>query len=64
MPTPSAINRTGNVPTEVFTEFLVALQNAGLSGDFMAHLRKTLLDEKTCGERALREAVLAEEPLP
>ena len=55
---------TTDVPVQVFEKFLQALGDAGASADLVARLRKTLLEEKKFTERALREAVLPEEPLP
>ena len=40
------------------------LRDAGVSAELVARLRKTLLEDKTFTERALKEAVLGEEPLP
>ena len=53
-----------DVPTLVFERFLDALAADGLSADLVARLRKTLLEEKSFSDRALKAAVLAEEPLP
>ena len=64
MTTSSKIEGTSDVPTRVFEEFLQALEGSGVSGELVARLRKTLLKDKTFTERALKEAVLAEEPLP
>jgi hypothetical protein len=52
------------VPEQIFKKFLVALENAGLSVELIARLRKTLLEDKLFTERALREAVLTDERLP
>lgn len=52
------------VPTQVFEKFLEALAGAGLPADLVARLRKTILEEKDFTDRALKAAVLAEEPLP
>jgi len=60
-PTPEG---TPDVPAQVFEEFLQALGAAGASAELVARLRKTLLEDRTFSERALKEAVLAEEPLP
>lgn len=55
---------TFDVPAQVFEKFLQALSNAGASAELVARLRKALLEEKKFTERALKEAVLPEEPLP
>jgi len=55
---------TPDVPVQVFENFLQALSDAGVSVELVARLRKTLLEEKKFTERALKEAVLPEEPLP
>ena len=53
-----------DVPTRVFEKFLEDLNEAGVPADMVARLRKTLLEDKKYTEHALKEAVLAEEPLP
>ena len=53
-----------DVTAQVFVSFVQALSDAGLSVELVARLRKTLLEEKKFTERALKEAVLPEEPLP
>lgn len=60
-PTPEG---TPDVPTQVFEQFLQALGDAAVSTELVARLRKALLEDKTFTERALKEAVLAEEPVP
>lgn len=64
MTTSFALKGTPDVPTQVFEKFLEALKEAGASPELVARLRKTLLEDKKFTERALKEAVLAEEPLP
>jgi tripartite-type tricarboxylate transporter receptor subunit TctC len=64
MTTPPISKGTPDVPTRVFEKFLEALDEASASTDLVARLRKTLLEDKKFTERALKEAVLAEEPLP
>jgi len=64
MTTPSTIDGTPDVPAQVFEKFLQALEDTGASAELVARLRKTLLEDKTFTERALKEAVLTEEPLP
>ena len=53
-----------DVPAQVFEKFLQALEDASVSDELIARLRKTLLDDKTFTERALKAAVLGEESLP
>jgi hypothetical protein len=55
---------TADIPTQVFEKFLQALNGAQLPADVVARLRKTLLQDKSFTERALKEAILSEEPLP
>jgi len=55
---------TADVPAQVFEKFLQALGDASASAELIARLRKTLLDDKTFTERALKAAVLGEESLP
>ena len=64
MTTPSTIDGTTDVPAQVFEKFLQALEGTGASAELVGRLRKTLLEDKTFTERALKEAVLTEEPLP
>jgi hypothetical protein len=52
-----------DVPTQVFEQFLQALEENGVSAELVARLRKTLLEEKTFTEGALKDAVLKEESL-
>jgi hypothetical protein len=55
---------TADVPTQVFEKYLQALSAAELPPHVIARLRKTLLLDKNFTERALKEAILSEEPLP
>ena len=64
MTTAPTREETRDVPAQVFEKFLQALGEAGASAELVARLRKTLLEDRTFTERALKEAVLAEEPLP
>lgn len=64
MTTSSKVEGTTDVPAQVFEEFLQTLEGSGVSTDLVVRLRKVLLKDKTFTERALKEAVLAEEPLP
>ena len=49
------------VPVQVFKKFLEALENAGASVELVARLSKSLLEDRTFTEIALKEAVLGEE---
>lgn len=64
MTTSPILEGTSDVPGRVFEKFLQALGDAGASAELVARLRKTLLEDKKFTERALKEAVLPEEPLP
>ena len=64
MTTSPTLEGTPDVPTQVFEKFLQALGGAAVSTELVARLRKALLEDKTFTERALKEAVLAEEPVP
>lgn len=55
---------TLDVPVQVFEEFLQALKNSGTSVERVTRLRKALLEDRTFTERALKAAVLGEEPVP
>lgn len=56
------VKRTDDVPAQVFESFLRALTEAAISEELIARLRKTLLQDKTFNERALKEAIFAEDP--
>lgn len=64
MTTSPSAGGTADVPAQVFEQFLQALGGTGVSSELVTRLRKTLLEDKTFTERALKEAVLGEEPLP
>jgi len=51
----------GDVPAQVFAKYLEAMAAAGASGELIARLRKTLLEERIFTESALKTAVLGEE---
>jgi hypothetical protein len=51
-----------DVPAQVFEEFLTELASEGLPQDLIVRLRKTLLVEKSFNDRALRTAIVSEEP--
>ena len=63
MTEPPTTAGAADVPTQVFEKFFEALAGAGLSA-VAARLRKTLLEEKSFTDSALKAAVLAEDPLP
>jgi hypothetical protein len=54
---------TGDLPTQVFEEFLQALNKADVPPELIARLGKTILEQKVFTEAALRAAILEEEPL-
>ena len=56
------VKRTDDVPAQVFESFLRALAEAAISEELIVRLRKTLLQDKTFTERALKEAIFAEDP--
>lgn len=64
MTTLPSVQGLSDVPTLVFDAFLEALKQAGASDELIIRLRKALLEEKKFTERALKDAVLPEEPLP
>ena len=55
------IERTPDIPAQVFEKFLQALGEASVSAELVARLRKALLEERSFTERALQVAVLGEE---
>jgi len=63
MTTEPGHHKTSDVPQQVFEEFLETLGGVSVSAELIDRLRKTLLEDKKFTERALREAVLPEEPL-
>jgi len=64
MPPSPAIGGASEVPTQVFERFLEALSATDIPAEVVARLRKTLVEDKTFTDRALKAAVLSEEPLP
>ena len=50
-----------DVPVQIFTKFLEALQDAGVSAELVARLRKALLTDKKFSEQVLKDCVLPEE---
>jgi hypothetical protein len=63
MTTAPTKEETPDVPAHVFEKFLQAIEEAGVSPELVARLRKTLLEQGTFTERALQAAVLGEESL-
>lgn len=61
MTTSPTTHGTPDIPAQIFEKYLAALNGAGVSAELTARLRKTLLEDKTYTERALRAAVLGEE---
>ncbi len=61
--TPSS-HLTADVPTQIFAAFLEAVAGAGLPVAKVAALRKALLERRDFSERAIREALAAEESVP
>jgi hypothetical protein len=53
---------TPDVPAQVFENFIEELGTAGVASEVILRVRKTLLEDKVFTERALREAVLGDEP--
>jgi len=53
---------TTSVPDRVFEAFLTRLTDAGTPEDVIARLRKTLLEDRKLIDRALRQAVLPDDP--
>ena len=61
---PTSAVEAPDVPAQVFEKFLADAAAAGLPAEMITRLRATLIDERAFSDRALRAAVLAEEPLP
>lgn len=55
------IDVTADIPGQVFEKFLEALGNSDVSPQLIARLRKTLLEDQTFTDPALKAAVLGEE---
>ena len=53
-----------DVPAQVFEKFIQTLEEAALSAELITRFRKTLLEDQAFTERALKDAVFGEEPLP
>jgi hypothetical protein len=60
----TSLEGTPDIPVQVFERFLKALEDTAESAELVARLRKTLLEDQTFTESALKVAVLGEEPLP
>jgi hypothetical protein len=61
MPDSNRTKGQGDVPTDVFDKFVQALVDASTPPDVVNQLRKTLLQDKTFTERALKDAIFGEE---
>ena len=61
MTTLSTNGKGRDVPAQIFEEFLKALEADGASPELITRLRKTLLENKTFTDRALKAAVFGEE---
>lgn len=59
-----AEEKSSDVPTQVFEEFLYALEKANVSTELVTRLRKTLMEDRVLTEHALKVAVLGQETLP
>lgn len=59
-----AIGGAPDVPTQVFEKFLDALAGANIPTEVVTRLRKALVEDKAFTDRALKAAVLPDEPLP
>lgn len=57
----SEIDATADIPRQVFEKFLEALGGTDISPQLIARLRKTLLEDQTFTDPALKAAVLGEE---
>jgi hypothetical protein len=64
MTTPPNSKVTPDVPAQVFEKFLEVLGSTGASAELVTRLRKTLLENKSFNDRALKAAVLGEDSLP
>jgi len=54
----------GEVPTEVFNNFLRQLREAGESNDLVARLEKTVLTDGALSERDIRKALFPTDQTP
>ena len=50
------------VPKQIFEKFLADLTAGGQPAELVARLRKTLIEKPSFSERALRAALLPDEP--
>jgi hypothetical protein len=55
------IGATADIPGQVFEKFLEALGGTDVSPELIARLRKTLLEDQTFSDPALKAAVLGPE---
>jgi hypothetical protein len=53
----------GNIPFQVFDEFLRAAQDAGVQEEVVHRLRKTLVENRIYTEAALKAGMLGDETL-
>ncbi|HEY3853179.1 MAG TPA: hypothetical protein VGO67_02165 [Verrucomicrobiae bacterium] len=60
----SSPNSTENVdvPTQVFEAFLKSIQAAGEDAELVARLRKTLMEERSFSEAAMKMAIFGHNP--
>ena len=58
----SSANPAPGVPKQVFEKFLATLSAAGQPPEVVARLRKTLVEDGSFGDRALRAALFTDEP--
>ena len=61
MTTSPEVDVTADIPGQVFEKFLEALGATDVSPQLIARLRKTLLEDQTFTDPALKAAVLGEE---
>ena len=64
MATPVSDKAAVDIPARVFEKYLQALVEAKVSPEVISRLRKTLLEDKSFTERALKDAVFGEEVQP
>ena len=64
MATPVSDKAAVDIPARVFEKYLQVLVETKVSPEVISRLRKTLLEDKTFTERALKDAVFGEEVQP
>jgi hypothetical protein len=57
----SSVHPTPEVPKQVFERFLATLTAGGQPPELVARLHKTLVEDGSYGERALRAALFSDE---